>query len=117
MSLYRTITLGVFSSVLLVACSSSNPRTVTTRNGKTIVFKTITLVDRGDNIDSESVSFELHTATDTIHLPKNLKGIKSLEVLHIETSPSEEDQLREESERLQRSGYGPYNPRGMWVRE
>ncbi len=122
MSSYRTIPLGIFSSVLLVACSSSNPRTVTTREGKTIVFKTITLVDRGFIIDSEPESFKLNTPAsdtiDTIHLPRNLKGIKSLEVLHIETSPSEEQQLREELDRLRGEGRdSPHNLRAMEVRE
>src|SRR5262245_32973086 len=69
--------------LLLVGCSTSvgEKRTVATRDGKVIIVTDLSIVGARLLIDDESGSFELQTSVGTIHVPRDLRGIKSVDVL------------------------------------
>jgi hypothetical protein len=84
MSLHcKVFTLTLATVLLFASCSRKNPRTVTTRDGRTIKFKKLALVESGWFNDRESGNFALDTSAGTVNVPRDFKGIKSFEVLQI----------------------------------
>ena len=99
MPLNRKIALTALCSLLFASCSHNNPRVVTTRDGKTIKFKRIALVEKGWLSDSESGSFEMQTTVGTVKVPRDFKGIRSFEILQIGLSLREIEEQDEEVSR------------------
>ena len=81
MPLLCRIALVALASLLFVSCSRSTSGTVTTQDGKTIQFKSLTLYQYGLFTDSSSGTFTLEIPTGALEVPRNLKGIRQFEIV------------------------------------